>query len=54
MSSIKFEIDRFSEMQQLQHLEDPDDGVIRRKGSITAIDGKYPDNTSNSNKKKMH
>ncbi|KAH0730580.1 hypothetical protein KY285_001484 [Solanum tuberosum] len=53
MSSMKFEIDRFSGRNNFNIWKIHMMVLLRREGLIHAIDGKYPDDTSNSDKEKI-
>ena len=52
MSSMKFEIDRFSGRNNFNMWKIQMMASLWREGSIHAIDGKYTDKISNSEKEK--
>ncbi|KAH0643143.1 hypothetical protein KY290_034750 [Solanum tuberosum] len=51
MSSMKFDIDRFSGHFNIWKIQMM--ALLRREGSIHAIDGKYPDNRSDFDKERI-
>ncbi|XP_059302223.1 uncharacterized protein LOC132054190 [Lycium ferocissimum] len=53
MSSMKFEIDRFCGRNNFNIWKIQMMALLRREGSVHAIDGKFPDGTSASNKEKI-
>ncbi|KAH0686333.1 hypothetical protein KY289_017086 [Solanum tuberosum] len=53
MSSMKFDIDSFSGRNNLNIWKIQMMALLWREGSIHAIDGKYLDNTSDSDKEKI-
>ena len=50
---MKFEIDRFSGRNNFNIWKIQMIALLRREGSIHAIDGKYPDKISDSDKEKI-
>jgi len=53
MSSMKFEIDRFSGRNNFNIWKIKMMALLRREGSIHVIEGKYLNNTSDSDKEKI-